>query len=162
MSGRRTALQVRHSLMASLRGQLPEDGRKTDTRRSPSLPKHEMPEWRITVPLPGALAFCISPGAPTGVIGIAVREDPARGTMIEATGRDTEWMFRQIAAYLGTIINGWQGRLHLRAQRDAYPGCTEGAPLRPAIDRATDAYLVTEPSLVIPRGHREPLIFKVK
>jgi hypothetical protein len=161
MVTRPTALQVRHGLMRSLRGQLPEDGRKTFRRQGERLAPHVMPDWRVTIGLPGALAFSIAPGSNTGVIAVAVAQDPAHGPTIEATGKDCQWLFGQIAAYLGKVANGWQGRLHLRAQRGAYPGCTEGAPLRPAVDRAQDVYLVMEPSLVIPRGHREPLILKV-
>lgn len=136
--------------------------RKTDRRQAPRLARHEMPEWRITLPLPGALAFSVSSDMPTGVIGVAVTRDSRGVPQIEATGKDCLWLFGQIAAFLGKIANGWQGRASLRAQRASYPGVTDGAPLRPAIDRAQDVYLVMQPSLVIPRGHREPLILPVK
>lgn len=135
--------------------------RKTDARRAQSIPGHEMPPWQFTVPLPGAFAFAVSPG-PTGIGGVSIGKSAAGAVQLEAEGRNTAWMLDQIAAYLGRIANGWQGRLHLQAHRDGYPGLTSGAPLRSAIDRAQDVYLIMEPSLVIPSGHREPLILKVR
>jgi hypothetical protein len=163
MPRRPTALQVRHGLMATLRanGALTDNGRKTTRQQAPRIPASELPDWRVTLPLPAGLSFSISPDHPTGVIAVTVTRDPTGAPQIEATGKDCQWLFGQVAAYLGKIKNGWQGRMHLRAQRDAYAGCTQGAPLRPAIDRAQDVYLVMEPSLVIPRGHRAPLILKV-
>lgn len=156
-----SALARRHKLARSLRGKVPGDGRKTYRRRAKSIAPHDMPEWCITCPLPAGLSFAVTPDASTGIIGIGLRQDPARGLMIEAKGRDTQWLLGQIAAYLGTIKNGWQGRLALRAQRDAYPGCTEGAPLRPAQEWHGEAYLTAGAALVVPRRLKDPLILKV-
>lgn len=135
--------------------------RKTDARQAPRIPRHEMPEWCVTVSLPGTLAFAVSEGQ-TGVLAVSVTRDSVGRLQLEARGKDCEWLFGQIVKFLSVIQNGWQGRMHLRAQRGAYPGCTDGAPMRSAVDRAQDVYLVLEPTFVIPRGVREPLMLAVK
>lgn|GEM_PF-3144817 len=132
--------------------------RKTDRRQAERTPPDLMPDWRVTLPLPGRLAFSVSAGMPTGIIGVEVGQGPA----IEARGKNWEWVYRQAGEFLARIAKGWQGRIAMRVERDAYPGLTQSGPLHPAIDRTQDVLLITEPSFVVTRPFKDPLIFPVK
>jgi hypothetical protein len=137
--------------------------RKTD-RRSPRTGGQDFPPWRVTLPLPGAFAWSLSSDHPSGVIGVAISKASTGALQAEGSHRDLPWLFGQLATFFSGLakLGGWQGRVHLRIQRDAYPGLTSGAPLQPAIDREAEAILITEPSFVIMRGHKDPLIIPVK
>lgn len=72
-----STLRRRHRLMASLRGEIPGDGRKT-FRRNPRVAGNF--DWRLTFSVPTLVPF--APG-PTGIFGVNALPDgslEARGT----------------------------------------------------------------------------------
>lgn len=132
--------------------------RKTDRRQSVNRPPHEMPDWVLTFRLPGDFAFSVTAGAPTGVIGVIVKP----GAIVEARGKQWEWVYRQAAAYLGTIARGRDLVVTATVTRDAAPAAAPSAPASPAIKGTQAIIAVSRPSIVFPRALKEPLIFPVR
>lgn len=87
MSGRSHYRKSHHPLLGRI-------GIRRPKRRRPD----QMPEWRLTFGAPPLVA----PG-PTGVIGVSVI-DP--GPMVEARGRNYDWLLGQVATFLSKIAIG--------------------------------------------------------
>lgn len=75
--------------------------RKT-LRQNRRAPPHLMPDWRLVAILPKDIAFAVSHCDPTGVIGVTMR---APG-IIEARGKDRDWVLKQVGTFLALIASG--------------------------------------------------------
>lgn len=123
--------------------------RKTDQRRSASVPAELAPDYVLRLVLPRTLAYAVAPG-PTGLPGVTV----LRGDVVETRGRRWQWVVEQTAAYVGGLARAAAQQVTMQAvlTRDAYPGLTAEAPWRPAVRRSLALIVVPWAAVVIPRA----------
>jgi hypothetical protein len=100
-----TALRRRHALMASIRDQLPADGRKT-FKRHPHRQPHQMPDYRLCVLIPEPWTLRAPGAGAAGFPGITVEPDILTGPLAVASGKGLEWCMTQLGRFLLSIAAG--------------------------------------------------------
>lgn len=131
--------------------------RKTDRRQSPRAAPHEMPAFRLTFMLPASIAFSVAEGA-TGVFGVTVRP----GHIVEACGKDRDWVFKQAAEFLGLVAEGQELSLPATLYRSDTPAPTLSGAATPGYIASVEVIAVPGPSVIYPRYLDRALIFPVK
>lgn len=118
-----TALRRRHTLMASLRGLIPADGRKTFTRRTRRSPQ-DMPPWRVVLPMP---ALWLVAEGETRIAGVTVEP----GHRAVAEHRDLEWAMRQLGKFVASIATGCEQIIAATVTREEGEGYQQPVVITP-------------------------------
>jgi hypothetical protein len=114
--------------------------RKTLARRT-YVPPHERPDTRLMLLLPPALSL-VSVG-PTDVPGVSI----APGPMVIASGKDYEWVHRQMARWLRQAVRFQEMVLTLTLERGD-------------VRRSQGVSIQPDGVVEYPRGGRKPLRFE--
>ncbi len=113
-----------------------------------------MPDWRLTFFAP----VFVTPG-PTGIIGVTVT---LPGPMVEARGKNRDWVLQQAATFLGAVTRGTEFKTQATLERYDEPiaGMDPGGGGRYRTTR--DLVYVPGASVVFLHPLKGPLIFPVK
>ncbi len=130
--------------------------RKTDRRRSKSVPAHLMPDYRLSFMLPASVLFAVSEGkAP--IAGVSV----LKGGMVEARGKNLDWVLKQAGEFIGSIANGQNLIITVTLERGDDPPLTTGAPARGRYKASREMVYVPGPSVVFLHQLKKVLVFPV-
>lgn len=132
--------------------------RKTDRRQAKRLPPDQMPDWRLTFLMPASIAFSVSPG-PTGVLGVTVL---LPGPMVEARGKNRDWVLQQASTYLGQVAGGVEIKTEATLERGDDPPATEDAPAHGKAKYTREMVYVPGASVVFLHPAKGALVFPVK
>lgn len=120
--------------------------RKTLAQRGTATPAHEMPFYRLSFPLPGALALLASFGAPTNVLGTKF----IAGGHVLVEGKDLDWVRRQAAKLIAELAKG---------HHDLDLGTWQLARGENASEAVYRSVYTAGPAVVMFRAYEAPLIF---